>query len=152
MPLNSRVIGVRLMTYHTYVSAILQIWQGGSGFCYWKCYILLIKLTNQPLFGQLDGVYNFLFMQVIKSWNTGIGPGYHYYLTDVKGARSYSSKLSFLSHLKNHHSKDVNSKFELKRSKCLDVRSIKQFWDLRAVAYIWLCKLDYGYHNRARFH
>ena len=29
----------------------------------------------------------------------------------IKGARSYFSKLSFLFHLKNHNSKDVNLKF-----------------------------------------
>ena len=41
----------------------------------------------------------------------------------IKGARSYVSKFSFLFHLENHHSKDVNFKFQLKRSSCLDVRS-----------------------------
>ena len=33
------------------------------------------------------------------------------------------SNFSFLFHLKNHYSKDVNFKFHLKRSSCLDVRS-----------------------------
>ena len=33
----------------------------------------------------------------------------------IKSARSYFSKFSFLLHLKNHHSKVVNSKFGLKR-------------------------------------
>ena len=41
----------------------------------------------------------------------------------LKGARSYFSKSSFLFHLKNHHSKDVYFKFQLKRLNRLDVRS-----------------------------
>ena len=41
----------------------------------------------------------------------------------IKGAWSYFSTFSFLFHLKNHHSKDVNFKFGLKRSSRLDVRS-----------------------------
>ena len=42
---------------------------------------------------------------------------------DIKDARSYFQKFSFLFHLKNHLSKDVNFKFQLKRSSLLDVRS-----------------------------
>ena len=41
----------------------------------------------------------------------------------LKGARSYFSKFSSLFYLKNHHSKDVNFKFQLKRSSRLDIRS-----------------------------
>ena len=41
----------------------------------------------------------------------------------IKDAHSYFSKFSFMFHLKNHHSKDVNLKFQLKWSCCLDVRS-----------------------------
>ena len=37
---------------------------------------------------------------------------------------SYFSKFCFLFHLKNHHSKDVNFKFQLKQSSHLDVGSI----------------------------
>ena len=40
-----------------------------------------------------------------------------------KGARSYFLKFSSLFHLKNHHSKGVNLKFQLKRSSRLDERS-----------------------------
>ena len=39
-----------------------------------------------------------------------------------KGAPSYFSKSSFLIHLKNHHSKDVNLNFQLKRSRRLNVQ------------------------------
>ena len=66
----------------------------------------------------------------------------------IKVARSYFSKFSFLFHLKNHYSKAVNLKFWLKRSSRLDVRSNLCI----AVAYILLCKLNYGYRNQARFH
>ena len=41
----------------------------------------------------------------------------------IKGTRSYFSKFGFLFHLKNHHSKEVNLKFRLRRSICSDVRS-----------------------------
>ena len=41
----------------------------------------------------------------------------------LKGARSYFSKFCCLFHLKNHHSKDVNLKFQLKRSSRLDLQS-----------------------------
>ena len=47
----------------------------------------------------------------------------YYFTTTIKGARSYFSKFSFLFHLKNHHSKDVNFKFQSKQSSCLDVQS-----------------------------
>ena len=40
----------------------------------------------------------------------------------LKNARSYFSKFNFLFHLKNHHSKDINFKSQLKRSGCLDVQ------------------------------
>ena len=40
-----------------------------------------------------------------------------------KDAWSYFSKFSFLFHLKNHQSKGVNIKFQLKRSSRLDVPS-----------------------------
>ena len=48
-------------------------------------------------------------------------------------------KFSFLFHLKNHHSKDVNLKFWLKQSSRLDTCT-KQFC-YNVVAYILLCKL-----------
>ena len=41
----------------------------------------------------------------------------------LKGAQSYFSKFCCLFHLKNHHSKDVNLKFQLKRSSRLDLQS-----------------------------
>ena len=41
----------------------------------------------------------------------------------IKGARSYFSKLSFLFHLKDQHTKDINLKFELNRSSHLDAGS-----------------------------
>ena len=41
-----------------------------------------------------------------------------------KGAQSYFSRFSFLFHLKNHLSKDVNFKFQLKQSSRLDVQTI----------------------------
>ena len=53
------------------------------------------------------------------------------------GAPSYFSKFSFLFHLKNHHSKIVNLKFQLKWSSHLDVGSNLYI----AVAYTLLCKL-----------
>ena len=46
---------------------------------------------------------------------TGLGSS-----QDLKDARFYFTKFSFLFHLKNHHSKDVNFKFQLKRSSHLD--------------------------------
>ena len=55
------------------------------------------------------GVYEIPTTQII--WNTWL-----------KGAQ-YVSKFCFLCHLKNHHSKDVNSKFEFKWSSRMDVRS-----------------------------
>ena len=39
----------------------------------------------------------------------------------LKGVRSYFSKLVSLFHLQNRHSKDVNFKFQLKRSSRLDL-------------------------------
>ena len=59
-----------------------------------------------------------------------------------KGTRSYVSKLSFLILLKNHHSKDVNLKFQLKRLSLLDVRS-NFVYSSRLYIY-WRCKLNYG--------
>ena len=41
----------------------------------------------------------------------------------LKGARFYFSKFSFLIYLKDHHTKDVNLKFQLNRSSRLDVGS-----------------------------
>ena len=66
----------------------------------------------------------------------------------LKGAWSYFSKFSFLFHLKNHHSKDVNSKFQLKQSSCFNI------WNnfVYCVAYVLLYKLNYGYHNQTHFH
>ena len=42
----------------------------------------------------------------------------------IKSARSYFSKFSFLFHLRNHHSKDINLKFQLNQSSCLDCNFI----------------------------
>ena len=39
----------------------------------------------------------------------------------VKDAWSYFSKFCYLFHMMKHHSKDINSKFQLKRSSCLAV-------------------------------
>ena len=64
-----------------------------------------------------------------------------------KGAWSYFSKFSFLFHVKNHLSKDVNLEFQLKQSSRLDVGS-----SCIAVACILLCKLYYSYHDQACFH
>ena len=48
----------------------------------------------------------------------------NFYMISVKGVRSYFFfKITFLFNLKNHNSKDVNFKFQLKRSSRLDVRS-----------------------------
>ena len=56
--------------------------------------------------------------------------------------------LFHLIHLKNLHSRDVNSKFQFKRSSILDVQS-----KLTICSYlILLCKHSYGYHNQASFH
>ena len=44
-------------------------------------------------------------------------------LESLKDARSYFTKFSFLFHFKNHYYKDVNFKFQLKRSRRLDVQS-----------------------------
>ena len=49
----------------------------------------------------------------------------------------------FLFHLKNHYSKAINSKLELKWSSCLDV-----FCDLQLPL---LCKYNCGYHNQVCF-
>ena len=47
----------------------------------------------------------------------------------VKGAQSYVSKFIFLLHLKNHHSKDVNLKFQLKLERsCTMLCSIGYIW------------------------
>ena len=43
--------------------------------------------------------------------------------TYVKGAGSCFSKFSFLFHLKDHYTKDVNFEFQLNRSNRLDVGS-----------------------------
>ena len=69
------------------------------------------------------------------------------YICVIKGAQSYFSKISFLFYLKDHHTKDVNFKCQLNQSSHLDVGS-----NFIAVAYIIMCKLNYGYHNQARFH
>ena len=52
-------------------------------------------------------------------WVVGVGRLREF----LKGAQSYFSKFSFLFHLKNHHSKDVNLEFQLKWSSRLDVHS-----------------------------
>ena len=57
--------------------------------------------------------------------------------------------LDFWFHLKNHHSKDINWKFQLKSVKPFGCTTVILFI---AVAYILLCKLNYGYHNQACFH
>ena len=66
----------------------------------------------------------------------------------LKGARSYFSKSNFLFHLKNHHSKVINSKFELKWVSRLDGRI--NF--VICICLYLLCKLNHGYHNQAHFH
>ena len=72
---------------------------------------------------------------------------HHLYIPNsLEAARSYFSKFSSLFHLKNHHSKDVNFKFQLKRSSHLDVRINCVYI---VVAYILLC--NYGYHNQTCF-
>ena len=45
----------------------------------------------------------------------------------LKGARSYFSKFSFVFHLKCHHTKDVNLKFQLNWSNRLDVVSYNYY-------------------------
>ena len=60
----------------------------------------------------------------------------------------FSSKFSFLFHLKNHHSKDVNLNF---------IWNGQAVWIYKAdlytaVAYTLPCKLNHGYHNQAHFH
>ena len=55
---------------------------------------------------------------------------------------SYFSKFSFLFHLMKNHSKDVNSKFWLKRLSRLDARR----------NFVYCSKLNYGNHNQADFH
>ena len=66
-----------------------------------------------------------------------------------KGARSHLSNFSvFFFHLKNHHSKDVNLKFLLKRSGRLDIYEGDSYI---AVAYTLPYKLNYGYHNNQAY-
>ena len=52
-----------------------------------------------------------------------------------------------LVHLKNHRSKKVNFKFQLNRSSRLDARS-----NFVYCSCLYLCKLNYDYHNQTRFH
>ena len=47
----------------------------------------------------------------------------HILAVHLKGAQFYFSTFSFLFHLKNHHYKDSNLKFQLKRSSCLNIQS-----------------------------
>ena len=74
------------------------------------------------------------------------------YLTDVvlKGARSYFLKFSFVFQLKNYYSEDVNSKFLLKRSTRLDVRSEAIL--CIAVTHSLLCKLMVTLHKHVFIH
>ena len=53
-------------------------------------------------------------------YNSGDAP---HFLSRLKGARSYFYKFSFVFHVKDHHTKDVNLKFQLNWSNCLDVVS-----------------------------
>ena len=70
----------------------------------------------------------------------------------VKGAWSYFSKFSFLLDVKNHHSKDVNFKFQLKRLSHLDVQRNFVYWYCSCLFYILLCNLNYGYYTQAGYH
>ena len=63
------------------------------------------------------------------------------YSSKFKDARSCFSKFSFLFHLKDHHIKDINFKFQLNRSSRLDVGNY--FVDHSFL----LCKLNYGNHK-----
>ena len=58
--------------------------------------------------------------------------------TYVNVARSCFSKFSFLFHLKDHYTKDVNFEFQLNRSNRLDVAS--DF--VHCSCYILLCKIN----------
>ena len=71
-------------------------------------------------------------------------------LLNLKHARSYFSKLSFLSHLENYHYRyrdfNLNSRW--------NGHTVWMYGTILgiAVAYILLCKLNYGHHNAAHFH
>ena len=63
---------------------------------------------------------------------------------EFKGAQSYFSKLGFLFHLKNHHSKVIWIE-TVKPIGCM-----KQFCDLQSPISYFVSY--YGYHNQARFY
>ena len=76
----------------------------------------LVKyIVNKILVGHCAVSASFYLCWVIyeRLWNLTI--------RIIKGARFYFSKFSFLFHLKNHHSKDVNLNFWLKPSSHLDM-------------------------------
>ena len=66
----------------------------------------------------------------------------------LKGERSYFLKFSFLFHLKNHHFKVINLKFELKWSSRLDIKN--NFCDLQLPNSY--CISIIGYHNKTSLH
>ena len=82
----------------------------------WRSGIVLDRTSRGPGFNSPTGpdFFTLSFQCVFVS---------QCFIINFKGARSYFSKFSFLFYLKNHHSKDANFKFQLKRSSRLDVRS-----------------------------
>ena len=64
-------------------------------------------ITVIEFFSRIDAIFFYY-----NIWNS---------FASVQDAWSYFSKFSFLFHLKNHHYKDVNLKFQLEWSDCLAV-------------------------------
>ena len=90
--------------------------------------------ASQTFSGNADGKYNTLHTSNIRIFIS--------FSFILRGWSSFS-KFSFLLHLKNHHSKPVNLKFQLKQSSCFEYEAI---WYI-AVALTLLCKVNYGSHN-----
>ena len=137
------------LTYQVYYdSGHLLAWKGPKSSILEAILATIIEINkHSPKMIYLSGtpwalIGMYMTYMNIKYWNSNMN------LNLIKDAQSYFSKLSFLLHLKNHYSKDVNSKIQLKRSSRLDVRSNLYI----AGACILLCKLNYGYHNQTRFH
>ena len=91
--------------------------------------------TNEPI--QIQNVLCTLLWFARNKW------------VGILGARSCFSKFSFLFHLKNRHSEDVNFKIRLKRSIHLDIWSNFVYC---SCLYLKLCKFNYRYYNQAHFH